>query len=237
MEVCVPVEFVWFDVGYTLLYKAREALFAEVLGESGILRSYDEIDRAFHAIDKRFMREFPGMLGRSSREYMPLYIGLLCRYLDIRGDVVAILNAWIDAWLARGLEWQAYPSVEPTLAALKGMGIRLGVISNWDRSLKSILERCGLLGYFEIVVVSSEVGYEKPDERIFRSALDSARIAPSRCLYVGDNYYDDKVGALSVGMECFIINRFGAFGVEELAGQTIIPDVSGILPRLAESRP
>jgi putative hydrolase of the HAD superfamily len=234
MGVCVPIDFIWFDLGYTLLYKDREKLLAEVLSRFAINRSIEEIDRAFHAIDKRFMREFPGYLGRSSEEFMPLYFGFLCRYLNICGDLVSLLNAWINAWKTTELGWVAYPQVPGVLDRLASIGKRLGVISNWDPSAKPILAGLGLLDRFEIVVISCEVGVSKPDERIFRIALEQAKIAPERCLYIGDNYYDDTVGASSVGMRSLIVNRFGSFGVEELSGQRLITDISGIIPYIEE---
>ena len=232
MGVCVPIDFIWFDLGYTLLYTEREKLFAEFAGAHDIHRSLEEIGRGFHAIDKRLMREFPGLLGRSSEEFGPLYFGLLCDYLDIHGNLVDLLVDWTRAWRGRGLVWLAYPNVSEVLERLDAQGLGLGVISNWDPSAKPILVSHGLLERFDVVVISSEVGVSKPDERIFRIATELAGVDPCRCLYVGDNYYDDAVGAATVGMKCLIVNRFGRFGVEELRDQPIISDISGILPYL-----
>jgi len=232
MGVCVPFDFIWFDLGYTLLYMDREKLFSEFAGGRGIHRSLEEIERGFHAIDKRLMREFPGLLGRSSEEFMPLYFGLLCDYLDIHGNLVDLLVDWMRAWRGSGLVWLAYPNVPEVLGQLSARGLGLGVISNWDPSAKPILASHRLLDRFDVVVISSEVGVSKPDERIFRIATELAGVDPSRCLYVGDNYYDDAVGAASVGMKCLIVNRFGSFGVEELSGQPLVNDISGILPYL-----
>ncbi|HWP68020.1 MAG TPA: HAD family hydrolase, partial [Rectinemataceae bacterium] len=164
----------------------------------------------------------------------PLYFGFLCRQLKIGGDLVSLLNAWINAWKTTELGWLAYPHVPGVLERLTSKGKRLGVISNWDPSAKPILSNLDLLDRFEIVVISSEVGVSKPDERIFRIALEQAGIAPERCLYVGDNFYDDAVGASAVGMKSLIVNRFETFGVEELSGQHIITDISGIIPYLEE---
>lgn len=234
MGVCVPVDFIWFDLGYTLLYKEREKLLKAVLGRSGVQKSVEDIDLAFHAIDKLFMREYRGYLGRPSEEFMPLYFGFLCRYLDVRGDLVSLLNEWIEAWKASGPAWLAYPHVPEVLGRLASMGKRLGVISNWDPSAKPILANLGILDCFEVVVISSEVGVSKPDERIFRIAFERAGVTPERCLYVGDNYYDDSVGSSAVGMKSLIVNRFGTFGVEELSDQPLIADISGLIPYLEE---
>ena len=231
----MSIDFIWFDLGYTLLYKEREGLFAQVLSRSGTERSMDEIDRAFHLTDKLFMRHFPGFLGRPAHEFMPLYFGFLCRRLDLHGDLVALLTAWMEAWKGETGGWKAYSFAAPVLDELCARGIRLGVISNWDPSARSILRDCGLADKFDVVVISSEVGVSKPDEGIFRIALDQAGADPSSCLYVGDNYYDDTVGAEAVGMKSLIVNRFEALGVEELPDCRIIADISGILPYLDEA--
>ena len=236
MGVCVPIDFIWFDLGYTLLYIKREEPFRAVLAEFGIDRSLDEIDKAFHRVAKLFMREYPGVLGRKTENYLPWYVGFLCHYLDIRGDVFAICVRWMDVWRNLSPLWHAYGNVHDVLDCLVAKGLSLGVISNWDPSAKPILASYGLLDYFNPCIISSEVGVSKPSREIFRLALDRAKADPSRCLYVGDNYYDDAVGAASVGMKCLIVNRFGTFGVEELASQPLIRDISGIIPFLEREK-
>ena len=233
----MSIDFIWFDLGYTLLYTEREKLFAEVIGKFDIYRTLDEIEKAFHLSDKHLMREHPGLLARSAEEFMPLYFGLLCDYLGIHGNLVSLLIAWMDAWKARGPDWKPYPNVKAVLDRLSAKGLRLGVISNWDSSAKSILASCGLLDRFEIVLISSEVGISKPDERIFRLAIQRAGVDPSCCLYVGDNYYDDAVGASSVGMRYLIINKLECCGIEELAGKPLARDISGLLPYLESEEP
>jgi putative hydrolase of the HAD superfamily len=76
------------------------------------------------------------------------------------------------------------------------------------------------------------VGCAKPNEKIFKLALDKAGVDASRCLYIGDNYYDDTLGSDKVGMRSLIINRFGRFGVEELENQELIENISGVLDYL-----
>jgi putative hydrolase of the HAD superfamily len=50
-----------------------------------------------------------------------------------------------------------------------------------------------------------------------------------RCIYVGDNYYDDCLGSRKVGMNTLIINRFGSLGVEEIDDCPVIHRLSDIL--------
>ena len=233
----MSIDFIWFDLGYTLLYLEREKLFAKVIGKFDIQRTLDDIEKAFHLSDKCLMREHPGLLARSSEEFMPLYFGLLCDRLDIHGNLVSLLGAWMDEWKKGGLRWLAYPNAHAVLDRLSAKGFRLGVISNWDSSARSVLASCGLQDRFEVVVISSEVGIAKPDERIFRLAMQSAKVDPSRCLYIGDNYYDDAVGAASVGMKYLIVNKLDNLGIEELEGKPLARDISGVFSYLGSEKP
>jgi len=226
----VRYDFVWFDLGYTLLHTKRESNFRAVLAHFGIDRSEESIGRTFHLVDKLFMREYPGVLGRPAENFMPWYIGFVCHFLDVDGDLNSINKLWMDAWINAKPLWQAFDVVEDTLSGLSASGVGLGVISNWDESAKPILSQCHILDFFDPLIISKEVGVTKPAESIFRIALEKAGIDARQCLYVGDNYYDDVVGAAKVGMDAIVVNRYGTFGIEELKGQTIIHDVSEVVP-------
>ena len=58
--------------------------------------------------------------------------------------------------------WTLDPGIRPMLEILRGKGIGLGVLSNWDRRLKATLAKLDLLDLFDQLVVSNEVGFEKP---------------------------------------------------------------------------
>ncbi len=70
---------------------------------------------------------------------------------------------------------------------------------------------------------------EKPDRKIFEHALTAMGIEPQAALMVGDNYYDDVVGARSVGMDAVLINRFGRVGIEEIHDCWVFPDVCAVV--------
>ena len=65
------------------------------------------------------------------------------------------------------------------------------------------IERFGLAPLFDYVLIEGEFGYGKPDERVFRSALDHLEVAPSEAWMVGDDLERDVAGS----------HRLGIFGV------------------------
>ena len=226
------IEFVWFDLGYTLLYKKREEAYHDVLADFGVAASVLDIARAFHLADKKFMREFPGVLGWKMELFMPWYLGIANYYLGVSVDLCGLNAEWIRNRENADPLWYPYDHTEQVLKKLRDAGYRLGVISNWDRSARPILERNGLIGYFDACVISSEVGVSKPSPEIFTIAAERAGVPPANSLYVGDNYYDDIVGASSVGMPGVVINRFGRLGIEELPDVPVIADITEVISYL-----
>ena len=233
----VAITFIWFDLGYTLLYQAREQPYREVLAELGHEFPLERLEREYHLADKLFMREYPGVFGRDPDTFAPV----VPRRAQPSArhphrplpDVAACSNA--PRRTATPV-WLPFEGAAEALADLRRRGYRLGVITNWDPSARGILAAHGLDGFFEQVVVSCEVGCEKPDRRIFDLAAGAAGVRPAECLYVGDNYYVDAVGARGAGMESVIVNRFGRLGVEEIDDAPIVAHVGEVAGWLESDR-
>ena len=105
--------------------------------------------------------------------------------------------------------FQLFADVAPTLDRLKRQGLRLGLISNWQRGLKQFCEELGVAGYFDVIISSAEVKSEKPDPRIFREALARLDALPECALHVGDSIDEDVGGASAVGMRAMLLDRGG----------------------------
>ena len=114
-----------------------------------------------------------------------------------------------DALLA-AIRFRAYPEVPATLERLRAGGARLAVVSNWDVSLHDVLERTGLRGLVDAVVISSELGVAKPDPAIFRAALDRLGASAADAMHVGDSVEADVAGARAAGLEAVFVARNGA---------------------------
>lgn len=104
--------------------------------------------------------------------------------------------------------WALYPETRDVLAELRGR-FRLGVISNFDGRLREILALLGIAEFFDGLILSSEVGAEKPSPHIFGEAVRRFGIAPDEALHVGDEREADWRGAASAGLRVFELNRPG----------------------------
>lgn len=141
------------------------------------------------------------------------------------GEMPEPLLAHLVAHFREELHWTLYPEVPEVLAALRARQVRLVVVSNWDSSLPSLLERLGIRDSFDDVVVSAVVGVSKPDRGIFDEAIRRAGVAPGAALHVGDSLTDDYHGARGAGLRALLVDRGGRRppNVESIASLAELP--------------
>jgi putative hydrolase of the HAD superfamily len=99
------------------------------------------------------------------------------------------------------------------LDSLHARGLKTGLVSNaFDPGwlLHRDLEQMGLGERLDVAVFSSEVGRRKPDETIFRAALQALEVEPGDALFVGDRRYEDVRGAKELGMKTVLALWFRA---------------------------
>ena len=125
-----------------------------------------------------------------------------------------------------------------TLAELSRAGFKLGLVSNTfvagsihDRHL----ELHGLLESLPVRVYSSDVGFRKPDRRIFQMALDQLDVPAAETLFVGDLVKTDIVGARRLGMKTALKQPWGSSRSHRMADFVIrkLSDLPEILGRFA----
>ncbi len=100
-----------------------------------------------------------------------------------------------------------YEDVLPTLEWIQGSGLRKGIVSNWQRGLSHFLRELGILDYFDFVVVSAEVGFQKPDVQMFEIAAQRMGLPPGEILHVGDNPLQDVAAATECGFQALHLVR------------------------------
>ena len=108
--------------------------------------------------------------------------------------------------------WRQVPAELPTaLDRARDAGIRLGVVSNSEGRLLSVLQRVGLAEHFEVVIDSHLEGVAKPDPEIFARALFRMHLPAERALYAGDLPEIDLVGAQAAGMHGVLVDAFDSY--------------------------
>ncbi|MFE2531613.1 HAD family hydrolase [Streptomyces sp. NPDC059371] len=196
---------VLFDAGLTLIHPSGEVLAEELAaaGHSGVgpARATTALVLAAEA------RHLPLPAGTDGTAKVARTFAALLG-LDPDAVVPAVLSALSRPDLYRDVD----PEAASTLRTLSDQGLTLGVISNSEGTVRDELHQAGLLPYLEVVVDSTVVGFEKPDPRIYRHALDRLGIDGERCWYVGDGLVNDVFGALRAGFGHGILyDRFDAY--------------------------
>lgn len=96
------------------------------------------------------------------------------------------------------------------------------------------LRAVGLDRFFKNIVVSSELGYRKPDPRLFNKALAALKLKPSEVLFVGNDMYRDIYGARELGIKTvFFSSNQGRKTMDGVAPDYIIYNFSELLNAIA----
>ncbi|KAH7913171.1 HAD-like domain-containing protein [Hygrophoropsis aurantiaca] len=131
------------------------------------------------------------------------------------------------------------------LRELHRMKIRTALISNTDARMRLALDDLDVSKYFNPMLLSEEVGIEKPDVEIFQRACQKTTyldgnvadtVSPQEVVHVGDELVCDYNGAQSAGMEALLIRRPGPEGESErredgenIQGLSVVNDLWGVV--------
>ena len=96
---------------------------------------------------------------------------------------------------AGAMHFELLPGVVPALERLRGLGLELAVVANWDLSLRRLLEEVGVSRYFHAVVHAAR----KPAPDGLRQALERLGVGADRAVHVGDDEADE-LAAAAAGM-------------------------------------
>ena len=113
-----------------------------------------------------------------------------------------------------------YPDAVPALSDLRARGLRLVCVSNWDISLREVLERCGLMDHLDGAVSSAEAAAPKPDPALLLAGCELAGCDPEEALMVGDTPEEDTAAAQAAGMPSLLVDRAGGADIASLAEVT-----------------
>lgn len=122
-----------------------------------------------------------------------------------------------------------------TLAYLREQNYVLGLISNREEPLHDVVQSLGLEGFFDLTLAAGEISVWKPNPAIFNHALAYfPQLEPHMCLYVGDNYFADSIGARAAGL---IPVTFDPESIYDSIDCSRIEKIEQLIPLLEGVRP
>ncbi|UCE82065.1 MAG: HAD family hydrolase [Deltaproteobacteria bacterium] len=94
------------------------------------------------------------------------------------------------------------PGTKEMLSTLRGR-YRLGLLSNFTHppAAKNIISQLGLAPFFEVVLISGDLGYRKPHPLVFQELIKQLGVREDQILYVGDDPEADVAGAMQAGLQ------------------------------------
>jgi putative hydrolase of the HAD superfamily len=219
-----------FDAAGTLFHARRPIgeLYAGIAARHGVTVGADVIDARFRAaFTKAPPLAFPDTRRGQIRERERAWWRTLVSRV-FAGMPFTSFDAYFDdlfAFFASTEPWRIDPDAIAVLEELRGRGLRILVVSNFDSRVRGIIQGLGLAALIDDVVLSSEAGAAKPDPAIFQVALDRAALTADRVVHVGDTVREDFRGARAAGIDVVLV------GGPELGAAA--PDAT-VIARLAE---
>lgn len=202
----MAVRMVFFDLDDTLLdhrgasVRAGRAVCAKHAELASVTADEAEFEAYWYELTERHMDAFfEGLLTHEEQRRM--------RMKELHGQGGVTLDdeqadAAFEFYLAvYRTEWRLFDDALPCLATLEERGLRLGCITNGKSATqRPKLEDLALGERLSPIVVTGELGFHKPDPRVFRHALEQAELPAGECLYVGDKLDSDALAAAAVGL-------------------------------------
>lgn len=207
------LEAITFDVTHTLIHAPKMAeIYSRVLHRHGVVASPKDLRREIPWVWKEFACQADPRYDRFARHakgakgWWQDFLARVCQRLEVPPPTLFAGAELFDRF-AHAEAWEIYEDVVPALTFLSQQGLRLAVVSNWDHRLPELLDRLGLLSFFDAVVYSSAAGVEKPHGKIFRDCLEELDVPCGRTMHIGDRPLEDIEGALALGMRALRVDR------------------------------
>lgn len=208
------LKLVTFDVTNTLL-KFKEPpwqAYGELARKYGFTGENEALSTRFLDKYKHMLIEHPNF-GKNSNLSWEDWWREIVRYtfkdqIPVSSNVDIIATQLINKYRYKD-SWTCVEGGVKLLDMLRERRITIGVISNFDPRLHEILHSIKLEKYFNFVLTSYEVGYCKPDKRIFEFAIKKCGhdVEPNMCLHIGDDIVKDFQGAKSAGWHAMLVTN------------------------------
>lgn len=213
------MKIVFFDAGDTILrpHPSFPEIFAGVCRAEGHDVTPEAAERAQEKLAPHLMdlevddddpdaAPYAGSVfsAEQSRRFWTYLYKRMMRELGIEDDE---LPTRLFAKFTDTSSYKLFDDVIPVFHELRDAGLRLGLISNFERWLEELIVELDVGHLFDAVTISGIAGVEKPDPAIFELALQEAGVSARDAVYVGDSPVLDAKPAAGVGMKVVLIDR------------------------------
>ncbi|QVL32943.1 HAD-IA family hydrolase [Telmatocola sphagniphila] len=111
-------------------------------------------------------------------------------------------------WFAQPTAWRLFEDFLPTLDRLLKRNLPVGLASNFDKRLRTIVNEMPELSNFRTqLLISSEMGCRKPGKQFFQRVIEHSGCSAPEILFVGDDRVNDFQAAKACGMRSLLVER------------------------------
>lgn len=210
------VRAVFFDAVGTLIHPSPSAAeaYAEVGRRYGSKLDICEIQSRFLEAFRRQEQADEERLGRTSEaREIARWRTIVAEVLTDATDPAACF-AELFHHFSRPGSWRVEPETAETFQQLLDRGFTLGLASNYDHRLREVAHGIPSLTGISHIVISSEVGWRKPNREFFAALCRRAFLPPEQVLLVGDDLDNDYRGAEEAGLRAVLFDPKGTGGGE-----------------------
>lgn len=209
------------DAGGTLLaeHPSREALYATVAAIRGTEISPQEMRGCMLAAHRALPQEIGGNYRYTVPWFEAFIAHVFSRQLGLAESKLPELCAELFATFADAKNYRLTEGARELLDGARASGLKLCLISNWSPAMTTVLGGLGILGHFDVVLISALERVEKPDRAIFERALGRLNVLAREALHVGNEPVQDVRGASDCGIHTLLFdpaNRHAALSLASI---------------------
>ena len=203
---------IFFDAVGCLLFPEPPAadVYRAVAARQGLSLSREEVGHRFRAAYRaeEEVDRLSGWVTSEPREVMR-WRRIVAETLSGVPDSDACFRELYEHF-ARPGAWRLEPDAAAVVDALHQRGFALGIGSNYDARLWSVLDGFADLAVLrDRVVISAAIGYRKPGREFFQEVVRVAGCGADEILFVGDDFANDYEGAAAAGLSALLLDPHG----------------------------
>ena len=209
------IQAITFDVTNVLLTVRNSAAYqyARLAREHLAIPSIDQtvLQKNFIQAFRTLNQSHPGYgihTNISSRQWWTMIVEHTFKDSHLSSEQSNRLGEIIYDQFARSDLWVKHPQADQVLKELQKRGKILGVISNFDERLESLLEQHQLRDYFQFILAPRNCGFYKPQKEIFIHAVKLTGVKSNENLcHVGDDIKLDYQAGHAAGCQVLLLTK------------------------------
>lgn len=185
------------DILRQAIMEVHDCLYNEKYINTSLNNIWESVDKENHESEDYSVRQLEDRLSRIFHINDECLLESMCRRFMIPIFRMAVL----------------FDDTLPALRELRAK-YKIGIVSNttWGSPAelwREEIRRFGIDRYMDTIVFCRDVGWRKPDRKIFSFALDRMQSSPAQCVFVGDDMRWDILGSRASGIDAILIDRKG----------------------------